>query len=152
MRFEQRIEVKVDGPKVWEFLWDMERLARCLPGCQDVKELEPRQKYEVVVEERIGPFKTRLEMNVTVVEMDKERKVRLLAVGKDKKLGASTRTELEVNLEALASGGTALEIVAEIQVVGRIASLGQVPIKRKAQDVIQRFAKAIEAELESKPV
>ena len=152
MHFEQRIEVKVDVPKVWEFLWDVERLARCLPGCQDVKEIEPRQKYEVVVEERIGPFKARFEMDVTVVEMDKERRVRLLAVGKDKKLGASTRTELDVKLEALASGGTALEIVAEIQVVGRIASLGQVPIKRKAQDVIQRFAQAIGAELESEPV
>ena len=152
MRFEQRIEVKVDVPKVWEFLWDVERLARCLPGCQEAREIEPQQKYEVVVEERIGPFKARFEMDVNVVEMDKERRVRLLAVGKDKKLGASTRTELDVQLEAMASGGTALEIVAEIQVVGRIASLGQVPIKRKAQDVVQRFAKAIQAELESELV
>ena len=149
MRFEQRIEVKLDVPKVWEFLWDMERLARCLPGCQDVQELEAHQKYEVVVEERIGPFKARFEMDVNVVEMDQERRVQLLAVGKDRKLGASTRTELDVQLETMASGGTALGIVAEIQVVGRIASLGQVPIKRKAQDVIQRFAKAIETELES---
>ena len=152
MRFEQRIEVKVDVSKVWEFLWDVERLARCLPGCQEAREIEPHQKYEVVVEERIGPFKARFEMDVSVVEMDKERRVRLLAVGKDKKLGASTRTELDVQLEALPSGGTALEIVAEIQVVGRIASLGQVPIKRKAQDVIQRFAKAIQAELETELV
>ena len=152
MHFERQVEVKTDIAKVWEFLWEVERLARCLPGCEEVREVEPQQKYAVVVVERIGPFKARFEMDVEVLERQTERKVRILALGKDKKLGASTRAELEVQLQGTDSGGTALNIVAEIQVVGKIASLGQVAIKRKAQDVIDRFAEALAAELEPKPV
>ena len=152
MHFEQRIEVQADIAKVWGFLWEVERLARCLPGCQEVREIEPQQKYEVVVEQRIGPFKARFEMDVNVEEREIERKVRLLAIGKDKKLGASTRAELEVQMEGMDSGGTALQITADIQVIGKIASLGQVAIKRKAQDIVERFAKAIAVELESEPV
>ncbi len=152
MHFEQRVQVQKDLSTVWAFLWDVERLARCLPGCQEAREIEPQQKYQVVVEERMGPFKVRFEMDVEVVERETERKIRLLAVGKDRKMGASTRAELDVLLEKTDSGGTALDIVAEIQVVGKIATLGQVAIKRKAQDVIEQFAKAIAAELEPEPV
>ena len=152
MHFERQVEVKTDIAKVWEFLWEVERLARCLPGCEEVREVEPQQKYEVVVVERIGPFKARFEMDVEVLERETERKVRILALGKDKKLGASTRAELEVHLQGTDSGGTVLNIVAEIQVVGKIASLGQVAIKRKAQDVIDQFAQVLAAELEPKPV
>ncbi len=151
MRFEQRIEVGATPEKVWEFLWDFERLARCLPGCKEVKEVEPHQRYEVTVEERVGPFKVRFEMDVQVTEQVPQKLVRLRALGADKKMGASNRVELEVTLEPLASGGTGLDVVADIQVMGRIASLGQVMIKRKAHDVVEKFARAIAEQLDTVP-
>jgi carbon monoxide dehydrogenase subunit G len=152
MRFEQRLEVQAEVAEVWGFLWDVQRLARCLPGCQEVRELQPQKSYEVVVEERVGPFNARFEMDVEVKEMRPEQLVRLIAAGKDKKLGASTRSDLEVKLETLDFDGTALHIVADIQVIGKIAALGQVVIKRKAREIVGEFAKAIAAELKPKPV
>jgi len=152
MHFEQIVEVDTDTKSVWKFLWEVERLARCLPGCQEVEEIEPQKKYTVVVEERIGPFKARFEMDVEVLDLDLESRVRIQAVGKDRKLGASTRAELDVQLHELGPAKTALNVTADIQVVGKIASLGQVAIKRKAQDIVARFANAIATELASEPV
>ena len=147
MRFEQRIEVPADSAGVWEFLWDVERLARCLPGCQEAREVEPGKRYSVVTEERVGPFRARFEMDVRVVERVAGRLVRLRAEGRDRKLAASTRVELEVTLEERSGGGTALSTTADIVVMGKIAGLGQSVIKRKAQDVVTRFAQAMAAEL-----
>ena len=147
MRFEQRIEVPADAAGVWEFLWDVERLARCLPGCQEAREVEPGERYSVVMEERVGPFRARFEMDVRVVERVAGRLVRLRAEGRDRKLAASTRVELEVTLEEGSGGGTALSTTADIVVMGKIAGLGQSVIKRKAQDVVTRFAQAMAAEL-----
>lgn len=152
MHFEQIVEVDTDTKSVWKFLWEVERLARCLPGCQEVEEIEPQKKYTVVVEERIGPFKAKFEMDVEVLDLDLESRVRIQAVGKDRKLGASTRAELDVQLQGLGPTKTALNVTADIQVVGKIASLGQVAIKRKAQDIVTRFANAIATELASEPV
>ena len=73
MRFDQRIEVNRTVAEVWEFLWDIERLARCLPSCKEVREVEAQQRYAVVMEERVGPFKARFEMTVTVAERIAER-------------------------------------------------------------------------------
>ena len=149
MHFEQRIRVKADPAQTWAFLWDVERLARCLPGCEEARELEPGRRYEALVVERVGPFRTQFALEVKVVEEQTERLVRLHAAGKDQKLGTSFAGELEVRLQDPDAEGTALDILADIRVVGKIAGLGQVAIKRKAQDIMGRFGQAIVAELGS---
>ena len=151
MRFDQRIEVQRPLADVWEFLWDIERLARCLPSCKDVREVEPQQRYTVVMEERVGPFKARFEMDVRVAELVPERLVRLEARGMDKKLGASTRVEMEVKLEETPGDGTALLIGADVLVMGKIAGLGHSVINRKVQETMKAFGEAIAAQIESSP-
>ena len=151
MRFEERVEVPTGKAAVWRFLWDVERVARCMPGFQEVQEVSPEQRYEVVIEERMGPFKIRFDMEVEVLERREEELVRLQAQGSDRKLGTSSRGQLEVRLEGLDSGATALDIAADIQVTGKVTSLGQAAIKRKVQDVVQKFAEALAAELQTEP-
>ena len=148
MRFEERIEVKAPAEDVWGLLWDIERLARCLPGCEAINELEPRRKYDAVVVERIGPFQARFGLELSVTKVDPERFVQLEVTGKDRKLAASMRGVMEARLERTGDEGTALDIIADVQVTGKIAGLGQVVIKRKSRDVIGRFAQAITAELD----
>ena len=148
MRFEERIEVKAPAEDVWGLLWDIERLARCLPGCEAINELEPRRKYAAVVVERIGPFQARFGLELSVTKVDPERFVQLEVTGKDRKLAASMRGVMQARLERTGDEGTALDIIADVQVTGKIAGLGQVVIKRKSRDVIGRFAQAITAELD----
>ena len=148
MRFEERIEVKAPAEDVWGLLWDIERLARCLPGCEAINELEPRRKYAAVVVERIGPFQARFGLELSVTKVDPERFVQLEVTGKDRKLAASMRGVMEARLERTGDEGTGLDIIADIQVTGKIAGLGQVVIKRKSREVIGRFAQAITAELD----
>ena len=58
--------------------------------------------------------------------------------------------DLKAELRSSSGDGTTLDIVADIQVTGKIAGLGQVVIKRKSRDIIGRFAQAITAELDGK--
>ena len=58
------------------------------------------------------------------------------------------RGVMEARLERTGDEGTGLDIIADIQVTGKIAGLGQVVIKRKSRDVIGRFVQAITAELD----
>jgi carbon monoxide dehydrogenase subunit G len=44
---------------------------------------------------------------------------------------------------------TVLDVTADVQILGKIATLGQFAIKRKAKDVVQRFARNLAAELQS---
>ena len=147
MRFEKRIEVQASPDEAWALLWEVDRLARCLPGCKEVQELEPRKKYAAVIEQRVGQFKTRFKMTVDVVEMEERRSVRLASKGEGKLLGASTRGELEVKLEPTPSGGVVLAVGADIQIVGKIAVFGQAIVRCKAKQIMDGFGEALAAEL-----
>lgn len=149
MHFERRIEVPAPVSEVWSFLWQVERLAGCLPGCQAVRTVEPEHRYEATLEERIGPFKARFVMDITVLDRQPEQLVRLVAIGKDTKLGASTKAELEVRLSSNAASGSVLNLVAEVQVTGKVATLGQVAIKRKADELMTRFAQQLGEQLQA---
>ena len=86
MRFEERVEVPTGKAAVWRFLWDVERVAQCMPGFQEVREVSPEQ-YEVVIEERMGPFKIRFDMEVGVLERREEELVRLQVQGERQEAG-----------------------------------------------------------------
>jgi carbon monoxide dehydrogenase subunit G len=68
MKFEKEISVAVKPDRVWAFLWDVDRVARCLPGCKEAKTIVPHERYEAVVSERMGPFKVQFPLEIEVLE------------------------------------------------------------------------------------
>ena len=149
MRFDQSIQIDTSVARVWEFLWDIERVAGCLPGCQNIREVVPQEKYAVVVMEQVGPFKVRFEMDVDVVGHTPEQEVHLHIQGTDNKIRASTRVDLHLAVDEVHGGTTRMNISADVLVMGKIANLGQPMIKRKGQDIMTKFGEAIAAKLGS---
>jgi carbon monoxide dehydrogenase subunit G len=148
MHFVNRIEVSAPPEKVWSFIWQTEDVCACLPGCEAVRTIEDMQRYEATVEERVGPFKARFAWEISIESATPLRQVRLLARGKDPKLGATARAELSVLLAESEQAGTALDIETELLVTGKVATLGHAVIKRKADQVVRDFASGLEARLD----
>ncbi len=146
MRFEERIRTGATRAQAWDFLWQTERLAACLPGCAGVQIVEPGRSYRVVFADRVGPYKVRFDMAIEVEERREGEYVRLHGTGQDKALGASQQMTLAVTLEPRGDD-TDLVVVADVEVLGKIATLGQFVIKRKAKDVVTKFAQNIQEEL-----
>lgn len=148
MEFTQQITIAVPPGRVWEFLWDIERMARCIPGCREAKVVEAHKRYEAVVAERIGPFKVSFPLQIDVFEADAPRRLRATATGKDAGLGSSLKMTLDLQLTAAGAGATALDLRTDITVLGKLAALGHSMIKRKADEVTGQFASALRAALE----
>ena len=148
MRFEEQLKVPVSQTEAWDFLWQTRRVAACLPGCTAVEEIEPGRRYKAQFADSIGPYKAQFDLDVTVQEARPQECIRLQASGQDKRLGASQQVGLEVALRGEAPRVTVLDVTADVQILGKIAALGQFAIKRKARDVVQQFARNVAAELE----
>jgi carbon monoxide dehydrogenase subunit G len=149
VRFEEQVQVPVAPAEAWEFLWQTRRVAACLPGCTAVEEIEPGQRYRAQFADAIGPYKAQFDLDITVQEARAPERIRLRASGQDKRLGASQQVMLEVALREVAPRLTALDVTADVQILGKIAALGQFAIKRKAREVVQQFARNVAAELEA---
>ncbi len=147
MRFEERLRVPVAPTAAWDFLWDVPRVAACLPGCVGVDEVERQKSYRARFEDRIGPYKTSFELNVVVEDVQLGERIRLSATGQDRRLAISQKVILDVALHGTGPSETVLDVQADIEILGKAATLGQFAIKRKAQDVVGRFNKNIEAAL-----
>ena len=148
MRFEEQIRVPVSVPAAWDFLWQVERVAACLPGCQSVREVVPGQTYQARFEDAIGPYRASFDLDIAVQETRPQELIRLTASGEDKRLRASQRATMTVSLHPDGAAASVLDVVADVTIVGKIATLGQFAIKRKANDVVQRFARNLANELQ----
>lgn len=148
MRIEHQIDVPVGLEEAWKFVWEIERLAACLPGCTRVEEVEALRRYSVQVEDQVGPYKVGFDFSVSVEESEPKRFIRVRAAGQDRRLGMSQQVDLFICFRGMDQERTILEIVADVNVVGRIAALGQFVVRRKIQETMSRFTSNVRAELE----
>lgn len=134
--------------RVWTFLWDVERVARCLPGCEDARTVVPQQRYSAVVGERVGPFKVRFPLDIDVLEVEEPRRLKAQAAGRDSAVGSSLRVTIELLLEPH-DQGSVIRIVSDATVLGKLGTLGMGIIQRKADQIMEGFAAAMRQAMES---
>lgn len=146
MRFTRDIEIGRSPEQVWEFLWDVERVARCLPGCREARTLVPHERYAAVVGERVGPFTVTFPLEIQVIEVEEGRRLKAQAAGRDPAMGTSLRATLELSLEPRGDGCT-VHLVSDAAVLGKLGTLGQGMIQRKADQMMEQFAAAIQQAL-----
>ncbi len=149
MKFEKEITVAVPSQQVWAFLWDVERVARCIPGCRDTRTIVPRERYQAVVSERVGPFKVQFPMEIQVLEADEPRHLKAQASGRDSAVGSSLKVTLDLSLES-AGEATRLVINAEASILGKLGTLGHGIIQHKADGIMTEFAETLRQELEDR--
>lgn len=147
MHFEKEIIVARSPDAVWQFLWDVERVARCLPGCREARTVVPHERYAAVVGERIGPFSVTFPLEIQILEVEEGRRLRAQAAGRDSAMGSSLRATLDLAVEPRGDGSV-LQVVSDAAVLGRLGTLAQGMIQRKADQIMEQFAAAIREALE----
>jgi carbon monoxide dehydrogenase subunit G len=148
MKFEKEITVAASPDRVWAFLWDVERVARCLPGCREARTVVPHERYEAVVSERVGPFKVQFPMDIRVLEVEEQRRLKAQAAGRDAAMGSSLKVILDLTLERT-DGGSRLVISSDASILGKLGTLGHGIIQHKADGIMTQFAEAVRRALEA---
>lgn len=138
-KFELDIPAAFDAATCWKVLTDVPRLASWVTVIGDVMELSWLEHYRAVLLDRLGPFKLKADLDVTVSEVKNAEHIRVQAVGEDRQVSSRIGIDATLVLEPQPSGGTAIEIVGTYEVVGRVATLGAGMIRQKADKIIDEF-------------
>ncbi|HVA93243.1 MAG TPA: SRPBCC domain-containing protein [Chloroflexota bacterium] len=150
MQFQHDIRIEASPEVVWTFLWDVEQLARCIPGCQEASVVEPHVRYTALVADRVGPLKLKMPLDLVVQSADEGRALRVTGTGKDSALGSSVRVDIAASLEP-DGAATRLLLSVEASVSGKIAGLGMGLFKRKFDDIMTQFGQRVKAAIEGAP-
>lgn len=136
------------GPEaVWKLLRDTPRFTALLPGVESVTPIDAAgtEAYAAKVTDRIGPFKVTMNLEVRVAEACEPSSLKASLKGADS-LGMNRVTgSIEIALTA-ASPGTQMRFDASVEILGRLATLGAVPIRRRTTQSFAEFARNIQAQ------
>jgi carbon monoxide dehydrogenase subunit G len=148
--FERRIEVAVPAERAWPTVTDVRRLVSWIPILHSARELEPLSIYTVTLEDRLGPFRLRADLDVTVTGSTAPHDITVRAEGEDRQVGS--RVSVAVTLMLNETGpATTVTVTGEYEVTGKAASLGASSIRKKANTILDEFCGRVTAELGSAP-
>lgn len=147
MHFEQRTTVAAPRERVWTFVQDLGRVARCVPGVQDVEDLGDG-RYRGVLKVSLGPVRLALRGDVATGARDEGTgSIALTVSAADRDAGGAVDAQVRLTVLAAGEGATTLDIDTEARVLGRIAEFGQPIIKRKADQLLTEFASNLAREV-----
>jgi carbon monoxide dehydrogenase subunit G len=146
-QFTRELTVPAGTRQCWEALTDVARLATWVEVLHDVQELSRLEKYRAVLQDRLGPFKLRAELDIAVEVVEDGREVRIKAAGQDRQVGSQIAVSGILRLEETAAGGTVVAVTGSYQVTGRVATMGGGVIRKKADKLLAEFFTNAEREL-----
>jgi carbon monoxide dehydrogenase subunit G len=147
LKLAEELPLTAPIDQVWKLLRDTPRLTGLLPGVENVVHLkeESSEAYAAKVSEKIGPFKITMNLEVRVTETVELSLLKASLKGADS-MGINRMSgSMQVALSA-APCGTQMHFEASIEVLGKLATLGAVPIRRRTTQIFAEFAKNIQGQ------
>jgi carbon monoxide dehydrogenase subunit G len=142
--FSQECVVPLDCERLWDFLMDVPKVAHCVPGVESLEAAEPGA-YKGSLRVQVGPIRLLLQGTMTVEEQDRNAwRARMRADANDRRVGGGVRARLSLTLAPVVSG-TRLHIETDLTVLGKIGEFGQPIIKKKADTLLEEFARNLRA-------
>jgi carbon monoxide dehydrogenase subunit G len=149
MTFTQSCIIAAGREAVWDFLMDMQNIAACLPGVEDVRQID-EETYDGMVRIKMGPIALALQGTLYVEAKDRGQwHGAMRAEAKDRKLGGGLRARLGMHLLEKGAAETEMRVTLEANVLGKIGEFGQPVMRKKADAMLQEFARQIGERLAS---
>jgi uncharacterized protein len=136
--FQETVRLAGDRDAVWQTVSDIPVVLSWISIVGAAEELEPGLRYRAVLEDRLGPFRLRADLDIVVVERAEGTSIHARGDGEDRQIGS--RLIIDVTL-ALAEEGhvTAVDVRGSYEVTGRPAALGAGSIRKKAAKILAQF-------------
>lgn len=136
--FERSRVVGAEPARVWDTLLDFRQVASWISIVGDVQEVVPLERYRAVLEDRLGPFKLRADLDVILSDLRDGVCVTAAATGEDRQVASRIGVRATLAI-APAAEGTEISVTGAYEVTGRVATLGAGSIRKKADRVLDEF-------------
>ena len=142
------ITVDVERPIAFAFVQDAQRLARCIPGCRDLREVAPG-RYAAVLTSSVA-FMT-LSFNVIIDLIRSEPPTRLEAKITGDAVGLAGHVVATASLELVDQGEhrTMIRYITDVGLTGKLGGLGQPVVRATSAKLAREFGANLKKALEA---
>jgi carbon monoxide dehydrogenase subunit G len=146
MQIKDSFVINAPQEKVWELMFDIPRLSKCVPGIESVEVVDDKT-YRGKLVVKVGPIKSKFGGIVKLTEVVPPQKIAGSVDGDDKTSASSIKATFTGTLTPVADGTEAAFIV-DVNLRGRLAQFGGPVITATAKKLTAEFAKNLRAQLE----
>jgi uncharacterized protein len=142
MIFEGKIDLDVPVSKTWDFLIDINKFSSCLPGLEEVTQIDDKT-FDGVIVASVGPISGKFSFRATIVESKPPEQMVVRTEGKDSVTKSTVNADMTVDLHEAAANETLMDYRADIKIKGRLGILGDMVLRATATLILQEFTKRL---------
>ena len=135
--FTKTIRLDASPDAVWAAVRDVHRVASWLSIVREVRDVDPPRRYAALLEDRLGPFAMRADLDLTV-DTREPRGLHVSAAGEDRQVASRIAATIDLGIEP-DGAGTSLKVTGKYEVTGRVATLGAGAIRKKGDKILEEF-------------
>jgi len=148
VNFEDVILLDAPRQQVWDLLLDVNRFAACMPGVEQVTQVDDRT-FDGVIQASVGPMTGKFSFRAHIVESEPPRELNANVEGTDSVTNSTLTADMAMTLDAPSAEQTRLTYQAKVDIHGRLAILGDMVLRAAASLLLADFGKRLRQQLES---
>jgi carbon monoxide dehydrogenase subunit G len=138
VNFDREIVVPASPDRAWEALSDVDRLVSWVTVLHQATVVSDMERYTAVLEDRLGPFRLRADLDIELSDVRPPDHVRVRAAGEDRQVASRIAVDARLQITAR-DGGSAISVAGSYEVTGRVATMGSSTIRKKAEKILDEF-------------
>ncbi|MBI2350827.1 MAG: SRPBCC family protein [Deltaproteobacteria bacterium] len=147
MKFNQRAVIPVAREPLWDFLMDVPKVAKSLPGVETISQIDDTT-YQGTLKVRVGPISLNLQGKIIMEQRDRGSwRAALKAEASDRMAAGAVKGKTTMELKEVGPKETELLVETDVNILGKIGEFGQPIIRRKADQMLKEFVENIKKQL-----
>ena len=145
-------EISVGVPRdvAFGFLQDPQRLAACIPGCSDLRELGSN-RYSAVLSSRVAFMTLSFKVTIEIVRLDPPHAIEAAITGDAVGLAGHVTAAAAVALTEEDRQRTTIRYTADVALTGKLGGLGEPVFRATSAHLARAFGDNLKQALEAQP-
>lgn len=144
------VSVDVDRAAAFGFVSDPLRLAQCVPGCHDLREISSG-RYAAVVTSKVAFIALSFNIMVEIVKIEPPDAIEAKITGDAVGLAGRVVATAGLRLASAGDGRTAISYSTDVVLTGKLGGLGESVFRAKSAELAREFATNLKAAIEREP-
>jgi carbon monoxide dehydrogenase subunit G len=152
LHIEETFELHAPVERTWRYLVDPRQVVNCLPGAE-LTEVQDAETFLGRVKVKVGPITAAYDGRVTITGRDDAAHVvSMVGEGRERTGAGSAKMTMTSRLTPLSGGATQVQVVADVDVVGKAAQFGRGMIESVNKQLFKQFTECLRGSLEGPAV
>ena len=148
IKIVKTFQVQEPLERVWSFLSDPLKVAKCVPGAQITETVDDRT-FKGLIKVQVGPSITDYKGQVHIERLDEQsHEIEMVGKGQDIRGKGSASMKMTGKVRSLAERDSEVVTVSEVNVVGLLAQLGARMINEVSNKMFEQFTVNLQRQLE----